>query len=116
MIARVSLILRVGRTGPAGLTSGLSRLPQRSQLLLLVRRQDLINLRHGRASDGRKLAHLAAFGTRELLDLRLIIGLNGRLQRLPRLAQLLADRLRRLPRADWKIDLACVCWAGVRLR
>ena len=53
------------------------RLPQRRQLLLLVRRQDLIDLRHRRASDGRQLAHLAAFGARELLDLRRIIGLTA---------------------------------------
>ena len=52
------------------------RLTQRLQFLQLIGRQDLIDLRHRRASDRRQLAYLAAFGLRELLDLRGIIGFH----------------------------------------
>ena len=58
------------------MTTCRARLLQLAQLLLLVRRQDLVGFRHRRASDGRKLADFAAFGTRELLDLRRVIGLD----------------------------------------
>ena len=79
-------------------SSRLPRLSQRRQFLLLIRCQDLIDLRHRGASDRGQLTHLAAFGGRQLLDLRRVIGLNRRPQRLPRLLQLLPDRLSRLPR------------------
>ena len=59
-------------------SSRLPRLPQRGQFLLLIRCQDLIDLRHRRASDRRQLTHLAAFGGRQLLDLRRVIGLHRR--------------------------------------
>jgi hypothetical protein len=77
--------------------SGPARLLQSRQLLLLIRRQKLINLRLRSAPDRSKLAHLAAFGGRQLLDLCRIVGLDRSLKRLPRLLQLLPDRLSGLP-------------------
>lgn len=77
---------------------GSTRLSQRLQFLLLVWRQRLINFRHRRASDRRKLTKLATFGSRQLLDLPSVIGLNRRPQRLARLMQLLPKRLRGLSR------------------
>lgn len=58
------------------LPGGSMRLTQRLQFLQLIGRQRLIDIRHRRASDRRQLAHLAAFGRRELLDLRRIIGFH----------------------------------------
>ena len=77
---------------------------QRRRLLLLVWRQDLINLRHRRPSDGCQLTHFAALSARELLDLRHVIGLHRSPQRLPRLLQLLRTGWADC-RASWKIAL-----------
>jgi hypothetical protein len=87
------------------MTRRVARLPQLCPFLLLVWRQNLVDLRERRASDGRKLAHFAAFGARQLLDFRRVIGLDRSLQRLPRLLQLLPDRLPGLPRV-LEIDFA----------
>lgn len=59
-------------------SSRLPRLPQRGQFLLLIRCQDLIYLRHCRASDRRQLTNLATFAGCQLLDLSRVIGLDCR--------------------------------------
>ncbi len=78
-------------------TRGHARSPQLRQFLLLIRRQDLIDFRHRLASNRGQLAHFAAFGLRQLLNLRNIIGLDRGPERLPGLPQFLANLLPGLP-------------------